>query len=584
MILPLSKHPDFELMGSQTGVYSKKFSTSQVVYKKSTSTGNPITEGRDLLERSSVNSDSNNFDLSSLSSTNSSTNSNAIQSHYAKNLLFQKKAPKILKISAVVLACTIVSFLIISIYNLAVFTDKHQQISGRLTAMSYISQRNANMRASILNIKTIQLIAQDLKNLNQSSVLPPNRSRIDYYLRNMITNLGIVRDQSDKLYTFISLNKQYFSFNLNFDNLTFLTDKGYMYKISVVFKQATKLLGSYSEALTIADFVNEKPSLNVTNYAKDYSKLRNDTFNRSLTQLEQSLFFIFENGMYQQQELGYRQLLMIQEASFEQTDSSQTTLMVTTFVSVGIVTLICIIIFPLLTKVLDRIYTVLKLYNSLDKAIIEKCYQQGVQFKKQLRTKISREKHKLKAELKVKEIQGKDDSLESPDNKIQSSEIDKISSRRYIKDTDSKRGLKENEDQITFSKKNSKRPKSKYQKNKNSLGTIKQNVITSLKADQIDEKYYGTRRMSVNIKKLEQIEEEKEDESQSDSKDISSPKNIRKNKKHGENSGSKAKRGGSHILTKDEIIKDLFVCLSHDMLPKQFFAYFILSKPNSIQI
>ncbi|CDW74050.1 pas domain s-box family protein [Stylonychia lemnae] len=235
MILPLSKHPDFELMGSQTGLYSKKFSTSQVVYKKSTSTGNPITEGRELQDKSS--------------------------SHYAKNLLFQRKAPKILKINAAVLACTIVSFLIISIYNLAAFTDKHQQISGRLTAMSYISQRNANMRASILNIKTIHLIVQDLKNLNQSSVLPPNRSRIDYYLRNMITNLGIVRDQADKLNTFISLNKQYFSFNLNFDNLTFLTDQGYMYKINVVFKQATKLLGSYSEALTVADFVNEKPKV-----------------------------------------------------------------------------------------------------------------------------------------------------------------------------------------------------------------------------------------------------------------------------------------------------------------------------------
>lgn len=40
----------------------------------------------------------------------------------------------------------------------------------------------------------------------------------------------------------------------------------------------------------------EKPSLNVTNYAKNYSILRNDSskvLNRSLTSLESSLFVIF---------------------------------------------------------------------------------------------------------------------------------------------------------------------------------------------------------------------------------------------------------------------------------------------------
>ncbi|CDW75262.1 pas domain s-box family protein [Stylonychia lemnae] len=547
MILPLNKHPDFELMATQKGIYTKKFSTQQAQFKKTSSTGNPITEGRDIQDKSSMNSESGNFDLSSLSSTNSSSNSNAIQSHYAKNLLFQRKAPKILKINAIVLACTIVSFLIISIYNLAVFTDKHQQISGRLTAMSYISQRNANMRATLLDIKTIHLIVQDLKNLNQSTVLPANLSRIDYYLGDMQDNLQIVRDQADKLNRFIALNKEYFSFNLNFENLTFLTDYGYIYKISVVFKQATKLLNSYSETLKIDDFISQKPNLNVTNYAKNYSFQRNDTLNRSLTALEQSLFFIFENGMYTQQELGQRQLLMLQEASFEQTESSQTTLMVTTFVSIGIVSLICIIIFPLLTKVLDRIYTVLKFYNNLDKAIIEKCHQQGLEFKKQLRTKIGNNKQKYSqqqnlsisianSKLKPNQNDKNNDRIDIQDNKNQQSDQEILSSRRFTKETDSNRGLKEQDIQITFSRKTQKKLDLKKQDKQKIQGPLKQYVSNSLKSAQKDEKLKNRKRISVNLRKLEQIEEEKEEESESESEyqDNKSPQSERHKQRNAE--------------------------------------------------
>ena len=85
--------------------------------------------------------------------------------------------------------------------------------------MSLISQRNANLRAAILNIKTIQLIVQDLERLNVSYILPANISRIDYYFSNLNTNLEIVRDQTDKFNTFVALNKEYFGFNLNFDGL-----------------------------------------------------------------------------------------------------------------------------------------------------------------------------------------------------------------------------------------------------------------------------------------------------------------------------------------------------------------------------
>lgn len=66
--------------------------------------------------------------------------------------------------------------------------------------------------------------------------------------------------------------------------------------------------------MNLSDIVSQKPDLNVTNYARNYSMLLpqpSGITNRSLTLLEQSLFVFFENGLYRAQELGWRQYLLL---------------------------------------------------------------------------------------------------------------------------------------------------------------------------------------------------------------------------------------------------------------------------------
>lgn len=88
-----------------------------------------------------------------MSSTSSTSNNSSTQAHYVKNQLFLNKAPKILKINAIFIVSMIVAFYIISIYNLAVFLEKHDEISGRLEAFEEISERNSNIRAAMLDMK-----------------------------------------------------------------------------------------------------------------------------------------------------------------------------------------------------------------------------------------------------------------------------------------------------------------------------------------------------------------------------------------------------------------------------------------------
>lgn len=47
------------------------------------------------------------------------------------------------------------------------------------------------------------------------------------------------------------LNKDYFNFGLKFDDLSFVTDLGYIYTIDVVFKQATKVISTYAYSITL---------------------------------------------------------------------------------------------------------------------------------------------------------------------------------------------------------------------------------------------------------------------------------------------------------------------------------------------
>ena len=109
------------------------------------------------------NSD-NNQDLSSIgsmSSTNSSESS-LISANYAKNLLFHDKPPRVLTINIYILILMLIVFFIVSIYNLIIFLVKYGQISGRQLAFYNVSSRNAQMRASTLDLKIMNAIVQNM--------------------------------------------------------------------------------------------------------------------------------------------------------------------------------------------------------------------------------------------------------------------------------------------------------------------------------------------------------------------------------------------------------------------------------------
>jgi hypothetical protein len=77
--------------------------------------------------------------MSSASSNTSSDTSTNGAAFYAKNLLFQNTAPKVIKINLALVVSMIVAFYVINIYNLAIFLNKHSYIKGRFDAYSSIS-------------------------------------------------------------------------------------------------------------------------------------------------------------------------------------------------------------------------------------------------------------------------------------------------------------------------------------------------------------------------------------------------------------------------------------------------------------
>lgn len=71
---------------------------------------------------------------------------------------------------------------------------------------------------------------------------------------------------------------------------------------------------------------------------------------------------------------------MLSEISTKQTNDGILMLNISTFVSIGIVTLIGIIIFPLVSKVIERQYSVIRFFNYLENEVIDKIITDGSVF------------------------------------------------------------------------------------------------------------------------------------------------------------------------------------------------------------
>ena len=71
---------------------------------------------------------------------------------------------------------------------------------------------------------------------------------------------------------------------------------------------------------------------------------------------------------------------MVLKGSVDQTNSSKNTLNITTFVSIGIVALILLVVFPLLTRIFDRENMVIKFFNNLSLDIINKNFENGIKY------------------------------------------------------------------------------------------------------------------------------------------------------------------------------------------------------------
>eukprot|EP00347_Sterkiella_histriomuscorum_P017246 403350125 len=427
MLVPLSRHPDFDGMTSSNNMYSSKMRGSAQVRKNMLESQmmkieNSENDINDLME--SLNSDEQNsfksmMSRSSASSNTSSGTSTSGAAFYAKNLLFQNSAPKVIKINLALVVAMIVGFFVISIYNLAIFLNKHSFIKGRFDTYSYISQRNARMRASLLDLKMIHQIVQNQKNLDYSEIFGDQVSRLDFYFNDLEFNLEQVRKGADQFNQFMMSNQDHYSFDLQFENITFISEKGNLYTQDVSFKHSINLFISYCNEIKKEVFLKEKPLLNVAYYdpvfAKANKALISEIKNRLLTALEQNLYFIFENGMYQMSQLGQRQSYMLSEVSTKQTDEGIEMLNISTFVSIGIVTLIGIIIFPLVSKIIERQYSVIRFFNYLDNEAIGKIIEDGSSFQKQLQIRIG--KSRL-ADYESK-LEGSDDEQSNSDDEHQ---------------------------------------------------------------------------------------------------------------------------------------------------------------------
>eukprot|EP00347_Sterkiella_histriomuscorum_P009299 403341735 len=102
-------------------------------------------------------------------------------------------------------------------------------------------------------------------------------------------------------------------FASQFDNLKFISEGGNVYYQNVSFKHAVDLFTTYSDYVDIDIVVTEKPDINVTTYQKPINSVKNDSL--KLSQLQQTLYYISENGLFGLGELGNQQLFMLMEIS-----------------------------------------------------------------------------------------------------------------------------------------------------------------------------------------------------------------------------------------------------------------------------
>eukprot|EP00347_Sterkiella_histriomuscorum_P015925 403355164 len=418
MIIPLNRHPDYDGLMSSNQMGTRLGYNSQMV-KKSLVTSQENQEKNDdlqhLIESLSSDDISGIKSILSKSSASSGTSTNSTgfgSAFFAKNLLFQNSAPKVIKINLALIVAMIVAFFVINIYNLAIFLNKHSFIKGRFDTYSYISQRNARLRAALLDLKMIHQISQNqilYDSSYYSSIIEPGSSRLQFYQSDLLFNLDQVRENADRFNQFIMANQEYYSFDLQFDNITFITELGRLYAQNVSYKHSINLFNAYANEVKLEEFIKQKPLLNVESYlqgslnqqtnSSTTTKSSESIVNRPLTKLEQNLFFLFENGLVKMSQLGQRQSYMLSNISTKQTDEGIEMLNISTFVSIGIVTLIGIIIFPLVSKVIERQYSVIRFFNYLDVEAIDAILAQGNTFQKQLQLKIGKVQNEVDEDL-----------------------------------------------------------------------------------------------------------------------------------------------------------------------------------------
>ena len=79
--------------------------------------------------------------------------------------------------------------------------------------------------------------------------------------------VGTVQNYSQLFNEFVMENRKYASLALDFDDMAFLTDEGFLYYQDLSFKHAIDLILSYADSITLSQLLQEKPPLNVTQYA-----------------------------------------------------------------------------------------------------------------------------------------------------------------------------------------------------------------------------------------------------------------------------------------------------------------------------
>ncbi|CDW78798.1 UNKNOWN [Stylonychia lemnae] len=387
ILLPSHKHPEFDLMHrGSIGVMSLKKNIKSAV-----SSGQPNQQTNQFIPMVSpsmiegfsddLSDDKNRIAaMSSMSSTSSSNNGGKFASQYAKTHLFAPRVPSILRLNLILFILLLFSYLVISIYNLSSFVVRHSKIIDRLAAFSYINQRNAHIRSILLDVKMIQAISLDIPNLNRSEILPPDLSRTDFYVENLQENLKTITEYQELLNDFIMKNPEYTLFDLDYNNLGFISQNGLGYYQNVSFKHAVDLYATYSSQVDLNNLIKEKIDLNISSLLIE-NKNGQSSSKTQRSQLEQTLFYISENGLFGLGELGNQQLYMLLDVSYEQSDSSLSTLNIAVFVSIGILSVMAISIFPQLSRMIDKHQKVIKFFNELSEETIEMQLKQSLKFK-----------------------------------------------------------------------------------------------------------------------------------------------------------------------------------------------------------